>query len=133
MGKNKGGDVAVAVAGAASNAKPTSKDAKQEKVSFSAMVTSIDQKPEKPIKASTKAPKVSSYIDGIDLTPSLSDEEIESRENDQAAVSKKQLVRQQRNECKSLDISMTDKQLKKREIKDIRSCLSHRAGQKRGP
>ncbi|KAL6587685.1 hypothetical protein OROMI_000669 [Orobanche minor] len=94
---------------AASKAKPTSK-------SFT------DQKLEKLKKSSTsskpKAPKVQSYIDWNDLPSSDSDEEKESLYAGEKE-SKRQL-RQQRNEGKPLDISVTDKQLKKkkRERKD---------------
>ncbi|WCJ42305.1 ATP-binding cassette sub-family F member 1 [Euphorbia peplus] len=115
MGKKKADE-----AGAASKAKPNTKDVKKEKVSFTDMLSSMDQKSEKPKKASTsskpKAPKASSYIDGIDLPPSDDEEEIAEKEQ---AEAKRQLTKQQKNEGKSLEISVTDKELKKREKKDM--------------
>ncbi|XP_065865844.1 ABC transporter F family member 4 [Euphorbia lathyris] len=118
MGKKKADE-----AGAAPKTKPNSKDVKKEKISFTAMLSSMDQKPEKPKKASTsskpKAPKVSSYTDGIDLPPSDEEEDNASDEVKEQAESKRQLIRQQRNEGKSLELSVTDKELKKREKKDM--------------
>lgn len=96
---------------------------KKEKISVAAMLASMDQKPDKPKKGSTsslstakaKAPKVSSYTDGIDLPPS--DEEDE--DDQQQTGAERQVNRQQRGDPKPLEISVTDKELKKREKKDL--------------
>ncbi|KAG9131097.1 hypothetical protein Leryth_023687 [Lithospermum erythrorhizon] len=107
MGKKKGDDK--------QTTKDTGKDVKKEKLSVSAMLASMEQKPEKPKKGSTStkpkskaAVKPSSYTDDIDLPPS-DDEEDEQKET----------RRQQRNEGTALEISVTDKELKKREKKDM--------------
>ncbi|KNA10735.1 hypothetical protein SOVF_141680 [Spinacia oleracea] len=92
----------------------------KEKFSVSAMLASMDQKPEKPKKASvsskpkSKAPKASSYTDDIDLPPS--DDEDEYSEEDDV---QKEGSLQQKAESKSIDTSITDKELKKREKKDM--------------
>ncbi|XP_058188526.1 ABC transporter F family member 4 [Rhododendron vialii] len=115
--------------GAASKAKPSSKDAakdvKKEKLSVSAMLASMDQKPDnKAKKGSTlsssisskpkaKAPAKPSYVDGLDLPPS-------DGEDDDASEDNKHPSRQQRGgDAKPLEISVTDKELKKREKKDM--------------
>ncbi|GAA0186752.1 translation elongation factor [Lithospermum erythrorhizon] len=107
MGKKKGDDK--------QTTKDTGKDVKKEKLSVSAMLASMEQKPENPKKGSTStkpkskaAVKPSSYTDDIDLPPS-DDEEDEQKET----------RRQQRNEGTALEISVTDKELKKREKKDM--------------
>ncbi|EYU34546.1 hypothetical protein ABFS82_12G018500 [Erythranthe guttata] len=96
----------------------------KEKLSVSAMLASMDTKPEKPKKPpvstsskpkSKSAPKPPSYIDGVDLPSSdEEEEEIDSEEE------KKQIeLQKRRNSAKSLDISITEKELKKREKKDV--------------
>ncbi|KAK4759645.1 hypothetical protein SAY87_022776 [Trapa incisa] len=114
-------------------AKDTTKDGKREKLSVSAMLASMDQKPEKPKKGSSSlsgsttnktrakaASKVSSYTDGIGLPPSDDEEEGYGSDEEQAQVeANKKLSRQQRAEVKSLDIAISDKELKKREKKDM--------------
>ncbi|OMO92247.1 ABC transporter-like protein [Corchorus capsularis] len=74
MGKKKQDDT-----GATAKVKGSRKDASKDvKLSVSAMLASMDQKPDKPKKGSSgatakpmaKGPKVSSYTDGIDLPPS---------------------------------------------------------------
>lgn len=123
MGKKK-----VDESGAPSKGKPGSKDApkdgKEKKLSVSAMLASMDQKPDKSKKVSTSSistsskPKVKaavkpSYIDAFDLPPS--DEEDEEA----AAAEELKHSRQQRSDSKTLEISVTDKELKKREKKDM--------------
>ncbi|CAH9096501.1 unnamed protein product [Cuscuta europaea] len=128
MGKKKSDEIG-AVKGKGSG-KDSSKEVKKEKISVSAMLASMDQKPDKPKKASSsrtskQAPKVSSYTDGIDLPPSDDDEddmvgvgpaEVEALHDDG-----KHAVRgRNRNDAdSSLDVSITDKDLKKREKKDM--------------
>ncbi|XLR51088.1 hypothetical protein S83_001760 [Arachis hypogaea] len=81
----------------------------------------MDEKPDKPKKpSSTKpkakaAPKPSAYTDGIDLPPSDEDEDEAILEEEEENASK----RHQRSELKTLEVSTTDKELKKREKKDI--------------
>lgn len=123
MGKKK-----VDESGAPSKGKPGSKDApkdgKEKKLSVSAMLASMDQKPDKAKKVSTSSistsskPKVKaavkpSYIDAFDLPPS--DEEDEEA----AAAEELKHSRQQKSDSKTLEISVTDKELKKREKKDM--------------
>ncbi|RYR77511.1 hypothetical protein Ahy_A01g001997 [Arachis hypogaea] len=109
-------------AGPSAKTKASSKDApKKEKISISAMLASMDEKPDKPKKpSSTKpkakaAPKPSAYTDGIDLPPSDEDEDEAILEEEEENASK----RHQRSELKTLEVSTTDKELKKREKKDI--------------
>ena len=108
--------------GAKASGKDTSKDAKKGKLSVSAMLANMDEKPEKPKKGSssnasskpkTKAPKVSSYTENIDLPPS--DDEDDASEEDLSDAKKRQM----RNDSNSLDIAISEKELKKREKKDI--------------
>nr|XP_023918487.1 ABC transporter F family member 4-like [Quercus suber]POF02862.1 abc transporter f family member 4 [Quercus suber] len=108
--------------GAKASGKDTSKDAKKGKLSVSAMPANMDEKPEKPKKGSssnasskpkTKAPKVSSYTENIDLPPS--DDEDDASEEDLSDAKKRQM----RNDSNSLDIAISEKELKKREKKDI--------------
>lgn len=123
MGKKKTDE-----AGGANKAtnKQSSKDGK--KVSIAAMLLSNDEKPEKPKKgvasslstAKAKAPKVSSYTDGLDLPPSDEEENsyVSGDEQEQAG-GKKRSSKETMNEGKPLEISVTDKELKKREKKDL--------------
>ncbi|XP_030974470.1 ABC transporter F family member 4-like [Quercus lobata] len=108
--------------GAKASGKDTSKDVKKGKLSVSAMLANMDEKPEKPKKGSssnasskpkTKAPKVSSYTENIDLPPS--DDEDDASEEDLSDAKKRQM----RNDSNSLDIAISEKELKKREKKDI--------------
>uniref|UniRef100_A0AB38Z7E3 ABC transporter F family member n=1 Tax=Paeonia suffruticosa TaxID=45171 RepID=A0AB38Z7E3_PAESU len=99
------------------------KDGKKEKVSVSAMLASMDQKPEKTKKASSsnltsgksksKAQKASSYTDDLDLPPS-DDEDYEYVSGEE----QNQNERHQRSELKSLEVSVTGKEMKKRDKKD---------------
>ncbi|KAF9675117.1 hypothetical protein SADUNF_Sadunf10G0198000 [Salix dunnii] len=74
--------------GTPSKAKVGNKDAKKEKLSVTAMLASMDQKPDKPKKGSSstvtsskpKPKSAPSYIHGIDLPPS--DDEEEQQKND---------------------------------------------------
>ncbi|KAK8655204.1 hypothetical protein V6N13_107794 [Hibiscus sabdariffa] len=99
--------------------KGSSKDVKKEKLSVSAMLASMDQKPDKTKKATTakpkaKGPKVSSYTDGIDLPPSDEEEDENPSEEEQTQSS-----RHQRQSLKPLDTSISEKELKKRERKEM--------------
>ncbi|KAJ0075018.1 hypothetical protein Patl1_34394 [Pistacia atlantica] len=128
MGKKKT-EEAGATTKTKSSSKELSKDGK--KLSVSAMLASMDQKPDKPKKGSSSsnasgkskskaAPKLPSYTDGIDLPPSdEEDDNYASGEEQEKIDVQKQLNRQQRNETKQLEISVTDKELKKREKKDM--------------
>nr|DAD33906.1 TPA_asm: hypothetical protein HUJ06_012757 [Nelumbo nucifera] len=124
MGKKKPDDYGIAPKGKTSKDSSTGKDGKKEKLSVSAMLASMDQKSDKPKKLSSSAakpkpkaaPKLSSYTDGIDLPPDDEDEDVAdygSGEDD----SKKPI--QRRPESKPLDITVSDKELKKREKKDL--------------
>ncbi|MBA0817690.1 hypothetical protein Gohar_019403 [Gossypium harknessii] len=113
MGKKKQEE-----SGAAAKVKGGSKDVKKEKLSVSAMLASMDQKPEKLKKATStkpkaKGPKVSSYTDGIDLPPSDEEDEYPSGEE------QTQSNRQERQSLKPLDTSISEKELKKREKKEM--------------
>ncbi|GLT67715.1 hypothetical protein SLA2020_400030 [Shorea laevis] len=111
------------------SSKDVSKDGKKEKFSVSAMLASMDQKPDKPKKGSSsstatsvkpKSKAVSSYTDGIDLPPSDDEDDVYgSEEEPQQPNVKKQVDRQQRNDLKPLDTSITDKELRKREKKEM--------------
>ncbi|XP_010519988.1 PREDICTED: ABC transporter F family member 4 [Tarenaya hassleriana] len=120
MGKKKSDESAVTVKTKPSG-KDSAKDAKKDKLSVSAMLASMDQKPDKPKKGSSSSskaksgPKVSSYTDGIDLPPS--DEEDEGYVSNEEQK-QKDARRKQKSEQKQLDISMTDKEQKKREMKE---------------
>ncbi|KAJ9179114.1 hypothetical protein P3X46_010937 [Hevea brasiliensis] len=121
MGKKKTEET-----GLATRSKASSKDGKKEKISVAALLANMDQKPDKPKRGSTsslstakaRAPKVSSYTDGIDLPPDEEDD-YASEDEQQQAGAKRQSSRQQRGEPKLLDISVTDKELKKREKKEL--------------
>ncbi|AET03727.1 ABC transporter family F protein PpABCF protein [Medicago truncatula] len=109
MGKKKSED-----AGPSTKAKPGSKDvSKKEKFSVSAMLAGMDEKADKPKKASSNkakpkpAPKASAYTDDIDLPPSDDDESEEEQEE------------KHRPDLKPLEVSIAEKELKKREKKDI--------------
>jgi ATP-binding cassette subfamily F protein 1 len=98
------------------SSKEASKDGKKEKLSVSAMLAGMDQKPDKQTKTSTsakpksKAPKQSTYTDDIDLPPS-DDEDEDYVSGDEST--------KQRNEIKPLEITVSEKELKKREKKDM--------------
>ncbi|KAG2678379.1 hypothetical protein I3760_11G000600 [Carya illinoinensis] len=107
------------------------KDGKKEKLSVSAMLASMDQKPDKPKKGSSSsltaatskpktkvAPKVSSYTDDIDLPPS-DDEDDDYASQEEQTDGQKLSNRQQRSESKLLEISISEKEIKKREKKDM--------------
>lgn len=127
MGKKKTDE-----SGANARAKDAPKDVK--KLSVSAMLANMDQKPDKAKKGSSSssstsskpksksraAPKLSSYTDDIDLPPSDDeDNDYASEEGLQENDVHKQPARHQRTDAKPLDISITDKELKKREKKDM--------------
>nr|GMD34619.1 ABC transporter F family member 4-like [Ipomoea batatas] len=84
----------------------------------------MDQKPDKPKKASSSRPKappkVSSYTDAMDLPPSDDEDEEEGLvENDEQNDNHKQTGRRTKKDTDTLEISVTDKELKKREKKDM--------------
>ncbi|GFY89268.1 general control non-repressible 4 [Actinidia rufa] len=126
MGKKKPDEGGVASKGKGSS-KDAAKDVKKEKLSVSAMLASMDQKSEKAKKApasstsskpKAKAPAKPSYVDGLDLPPSdEEDDDYGSEEEQQQNHAHKQSSRQQQRG--PLEISVTDKELKKREKKDI--------------
>nr|GMD31487.1 ABC transporter F family member 4-like [Ipomoea batatas] len=108
----------------ASKTKGSGKEGKKEKISVSAMLASMDQKPDKPKKASSSRPKappkVSSYTDAMDLPPSDDEDEEEGLvENDEQNDNHKQTGRRSKKDTDTLEISVTDKELKKREKKDM--------------
>ncbi|XP_030443840.1 ABC transporter F family member 4 [Syzygium oleosum] len=124
MGKKKSEESA-SVAKVKAGSKEGAKDGKREKLSVSAMLATMDQKPEKPKKGSSSslssnagkskaktASKLPSYTDGLDLPPSDEEEEYASDEES------KRLSRQQRSEVKALETSVSEKEMKKREKKD---------------
>ncbi|KAK6152762.1 hypothetical protein DH2020_012401 [Rehmannia glutinosa] len=96
------------------------KQSGKEKLSVSAMLASMDAKPDKPKKGPSNkpkpksAPKVSSYIDGVDL-PSSDEEEDDVLDSEE----EQNQSRQNRSSAKSLDITVSNKELKKREKKDV--------------
>lgn len=111
------------------SSKDVSKDGKKEKLSVSAMLASMDQKPDKPKKSSSSsmtstcskpktkaAPKVSSYTDDIDLPPS---EEEDASETELSEIQKQS---NRRSDPKALEIAMSEKELRKREKKDVLSA-----------
>ncbi|CAI8592081.1 unnamed protein product [Vicia faba] len=120
MGKKKTDD-----AGPPTKAKASGKDvSKKEKLSVSALLASMKEKADNPIKASSSskpkpklAPKASTYTDGIDLPPSSDDE------------SEEELEQKHRPDVKPLEVSIAEKELKKREKKDI--LAAHQAEQAR--
>ncbi|XP_021762724.1 ABC transporter F family member 4-like [Chenopodium quinoa] len=112
MGKKKSDDVGT-------TSKGQSKEGKKEKFSVSAMLASMDEKPDKSKKASVSSkpkskapPKVSSYTDDIDLPPSDDDDDYDSEEEKQSSLL-------QKPESKLVEASITDKELKKREKKEM--------------
>ncbi|KVI04783.1 ABC transporter F family member 4-like [Cynara cardunculus var. scolymus] len=111
--------------------KQGNKEGKKEKLSVSAMLASMDQKPDKAKKVTSSsstarpkpkaAPKSQSYAD-IDLPPSDDDEddgEYLSEEDEHQKGGRKKPSRKERASDKVLEISVTDKELKKREKKDM--------------
>ncbi|GMN68044.1 hypothetical protein TIFTF001_037103 [Ficus carica] len=120
MGKKKTED-----SGGAVKAKTgSSKDGR--KPSVSTLLANMDQKPDKPSKGSSssmkakKAPKAAAYTDGIDLPPSDDEEEENvSEEEQQEGDGPRRSSHQKRPDSKTLDVSITDKELKKREKKDL--------------
>ncbi|KAM2731800.1 hypothetical protein EV2_035425 [Malus domestica] len=101
---------------AKSAGKHASKDWEKENITVSAMLASMDLKPNKPEKGASSsarakaAPKRQSYTDGIDLSPSdKEDEEMLGKGQHEVNVSNKQ----KRQEFKPLGVFMSKKQLKK--------------------
>ncbi|OIV96249.1 hypothetical protein TanjilG_14926 [Lupinus angustifolius] len=120
MGRKKTED-AISSAKAKAGGKDTTK---KEKFSVSAMLAGMDEKPDKPKKvasSSTKlkfksAPKASVYTDGIDLPPSDDEEDEDLLEQEQQ---QQQNNTSKRPDVKQLEVSIAEKELKKREKKDI--------------
>ncbi|XP_071696656.1 ABC transporter F family member 4 [Rutidosis leptorrhynchoides] len=108
--------------------KQTTKDGKKEKQSVSALLASMDQKPDKTKKVATSssrnpkpkaAPKIQSYAD-IDLPPSDDEDDIEyMSEEGENQTGVKKPSRKERASDKNLEIAITDKDIKKREKKDM--------------
>ncbi|CAA7046149.1 unnamed protein product [Microthlaspi erraticum] len=118
MGKKKS-DESVATTKTKPSGKDSSKEPKKEKLSVSAMLAGMEQKGDKPKKASssrakTVAKKGSSYTDDIDLPPSDEEDEVDSDEEARQAEEKRKL----KSEHRHLEISVTDKEQKKREMKE---------------
>ncbi|CAN8279295.1 unnamed protein product [Cochlearia groenlandica] len=118
MGKKKQEESAVTTKGKSSG-KDSTKEPKKEKLSVSAMLAGMDQKEDKPKKGSSSrakaAPKkASSYTDDLDLPPSDEEEEGSSDEEQRQMEARRKLKSEQRH----LDISVTDKEKKKREVKE---------------
>ncbi|XP_004291178.1 PREDICTED: ABC transporter F family member 4-like [Fragaria vesca subsp. vesca] len=106
MGKKKTDE-----AGASKKGKSAGKDASKDREKVQAPTVSsslFDMEASSSSSSSAKA-KVASYINDIDLPPSDDDEVEEEHQPNQ----------QRRSEAKMLDISMTGKELKKREKKDL--------------
>ncbi|KAL6216491.1 hypothetical protein ACLB2K_009714 [Fragaria x ananassa] len=106
MGKKKTDE-----AGASKKGKSAGKDASKDREKVQAPTASsslFDTEASSSSSSSAKA-KVASYINDIDLPPSDDDEVEEEHQPNQ----------QRRSEAKMLDISMTGKELKKREKKDL--------------
>lgn len=117
MGKKKGGeDTGPGTASGKVKSKDNKEAPKKEKMSVSAMLASMDSKnAEKPKSSTASKPKnkpKSDYIDGLDLPPS-EDEDSEGEGN-----YKPRRGGLDGNDGKPLEISVTDKELKKREKKD---------------
>ncbi|CAI9781642.1 unnamed protein product [Fraxinus pennsylvanica] len=105
------------------------KSSSKEKLSVSAMLASMDQKPDKSKKGASMSsstsnksklkapPKPSSYTDDIDLPPS--DDEDDAEDEQQQNEVHKQPTRHNRSDGKPLEIAVSDKELKKREKKDM--------------
>ncbi|TKY71417.1 ABC transporter F family member 4 [Spatholobus suberectus] len=122
MGRKKTED-----AGPSAKAKASKDASKKEKFSVSAMLASMDEKPDKPKKVSSSsskpkpksAPKASTYTDGIDLPPSDDEDDDPLKEEEQQNNVSKRSSQQQRPDLKPLEVSIADKELKKREKKDL--------------
>ncbi|CAN6686070.1 unnamed protein product [Malus baccata var. baccata] len=106
---------------AKSAGKRASKDWEKENITVSAMLASMDLKPDNPEKGASSsarakaAPKRQSYTDGIDLSPSdKEDEDMLGEGQHEVNVSNKQ----KRQEFKPLGVFMSKKQLKKCAQKD---------------
>ncbi|KAI3730546.1 hypothetical protein L1987_61717 [Smallanthus sonchifolius] len=111
--------------------KQSNKEGKKEKQPVSALLASMDQKPDKAKKITSSSsttrnpktkppPKSQSYAD-IDLPPSDDEDDAdylsEEEENQKGGIKKPS--RKERANDKNLEISITDKELKKREKKDM--------------
>ncbi|KAH0751706.1 hypothetical protein KY285_004854 [Solanum tuberosum] len=127
MGKKKTDEAGVS--GKAKGSSKDSKEGKKEKLSVSAMLANMDQKPEKPNKGSLAtgaskakpkaAPKASAYTDGIDLPPSDDEEEEYLPRSEEVEEQINAHRRHGRNEAGPIDTSISYKELKKREKKDV--------------
>ncbi|KAL0355760.1 UNVERIFIED_CONTAM: ABC transporter F family member 4 [Sesamum radiatum] len=97
----------------------------KEKLSVSALLASMDTKPDKPKKVASSKPKpkvaqkVSSYTDGIDLPSSDEEEDVLDSEEEQKQNDIQKKQGRQNRSAATLDITVSDKELKKREKKDF--------------
>ncbi|KAJ4882087.1 ABC transporter F family member 4 [Raphanus sativus] len=120
MGKKKSDESAPPMKGKSSG-KDSSKEAKKEKLSVSAMLAGMDQKVDKapkkgPSSSRAKAaPKSASPYDDMDLPSSDEEDEGDSDEEQRQSEARRKLKSEQRHH---LDISVTDKEQKKREMKE---------------
>ncbi|GAB2222292.1 hypothetical protein Drorol1_Dr00013504 [Drosera rotundifolia] len=127
MGKKKSVEGAPVAKGKAGG-KEVTKDTKKERISVLDMLANMDVKSDKQLKkgstSSTNKPKpktaskVSSYTNGIDLPPSDDEDDVDASEDSQKNVAPRRNLHQ-KSESKPLETSVTDKELKKREKKDM--------------
>ncbi|ERN13592.1 hypothetical protein AMTRI_Chr06g177730 [Amborella trichopoda] len=119
MAKKKGDD---ASATSKARGKDSKDQPKKERISVSAMLASMDQRSEKPKSSSSSRlkpkPSSSSYTDGLDLPPTDDEEDIEEQEKLDTAREKRNQVQVSRSGTQTLDLSISDKELKKRERKE---------------
>ncbi|PIA51146.1 hypothetical protein AQUCO_01100173v1 [Aquilegia coerulea] len=106
----------------------------KEKFSVSAMLASMDQKPDKPKKGSSSTsvnkpktkstPRQSSYTDDIDLPPSDDEDDYASDEGQQNGVSGSDKRSSHRSELKPLEVSISEKEMRKRLEKDQQAAYT---------
>ncbi|KAL6012283.1 ABC transporter F member 4 [Asimina triloba] len=124
MGKKEGG-------GSSKSSKEGGAAAPKKKMSVSAMLASMDQKPDKPKSSSSSSnkpkpkPKPAAYTDGIDLPPS--DDEESEVVDDGSSEAPSQPSRRGSRAASAAPLgeaAITDKELKKREKKDQIAALA---------
>ncbi|PIA31995.1 hypothetical protein AQUCO_04700104v1 [Aquilegia coerulea] len=106
----------------------------KEKFSVSAMLASMDQKPDKPKKGSSSisvnkpktksTPRQSSYTDDIDLPPSDDEDDYGSDEGQQNGVTGSDKRSSHRSELKPLEVSISEKEMRKRLEKDQQAAYT---------
>ncbi|KAF6153017.1 hypothetical protein GIB67_021622 [Kingdonia uniflora] len=125
MGKKKSDEPGKSGTTKGKSNKDLPKDSKKEKLSVSAMLASMDQKPEKPKKSTTSTSSImrnkatmkqSSYTNDIDLPPSDEEDDGYPSGEEEQIMEKKKSDKIQ--DMKLLEIATSDKELKKRERKD---------------